>query len=819
MDTLWQDLKFGARALLKNPGFTAVAVITLALGIGVNSTVFSIVNAYLFQPLPVKDPGQLVALGTKDPTFEVPYEVSYPNYEDLRNLTEVFSDAIAFQNTVFNLAGDGQPERTWAEFVTGNYFSMLGVDAVAGRTFTPEETRVPGAEPVVVLSFPYWQKRFGGQQSAIGRTIKLNGIRFTIIGVAPESFRGTEPVLALELYVPLGMKDQFYPKSAGRFARRENTSLHVLARLKPGVSVDQARAAVDVLARQLEQKYPDTNRATSFALELETHSRPVISIAQYVPRIAGVFMTLVGLVLLIACANVANLMLARGMARQKEIAIRLALGAGRARVVRLMVTESILLAIAGGLVGWLLSFWAIDWLTNIRVSTDAPVRFAIEPDWRVQVFSLGIAVLTGLISGVAPALQTSSPNLNETLKEGGRSSAASGRHRIRSLLVVGQVAVSLLILICAGLFIQSARNAEKIDMGFRTENLSMASMDPESQGYDEPRGRRFFKQLTDRVGVLPGVTNASLAATTPLGYNNNNRDVFFEGRPAGREEEDHTTIFCNTVGPGYFQAMGTAVLRGREFTERDDESSPKVAIVNEAMARRYWPDQEALGKRFALKREGPYLEVVGVVRDGKYVFLGEDPRAFFYIPFSQNYQGDMTIVVRSAGDDASALAGIRQVVQELDRELPLYDVKTMTSHLRDGLALLFVRLGARLATAFGLLGLVLAVVGVYGVVSYSVSQRIHEIGIRMALGAGAGDVLKLVVGQGLMLTLTGVGIGLASALMVTRAMTSLLYGVNATDPLTFGVIALLLAGVALVASFIPARRALKVDPMVALRYE
>ncbi|HSF23612.1 MAG TPA: ABC transporter permease, partial [Blastocatellia bacterium] len=544
MDTLWQDLKFGARALLKNPGFTAVAVITLALGIGVNSTVFSIVNAYLFQPLPVKDPGQLVALGTKDPTFEVPYEVSYPNYEDLRDLTEVFSDAIAFQNTVFNLAGDGQPERTWAEFVTGNYFSMLGVDAVAGRTFTPEETRVPGAEPVVVLSFPYWQKRFGGQQSAIGRTIKLNGIPFTIIGVAPESFRGTEPVLALELYVPLGMKDQFYPKSAGRFARRENTSLHVLARLKPGVSVDQARAAVDVLARQLEQKYPDTNRATSFALELETHSRPVISIAQYVPRIAGVFMTLVGLVLLIACANVANLMLARGMARQKEIAIRLALGAGRARVVRLMVTESILLATAGGLVGWLLSFWAIDWLTNIRVSTDAPVRFAIEPDWRVQVFSLGIAVLTGLISGVAPALQTSSPNLNETLKEGGRSSAASGRHRIRSLLVVGQVAVSLLILICAGLFIQSARNAEKIDMGFRTENLSMASMDPESQGYDEPRGRRFFKQLTDRVGVLPGVTNASLAATTPLGYNNNNRDVFFEGRAAGREEEDHTTIFC-----------------------------------------------------------------------------------------------------------------------------------------------------------------------------------------------------------------------------------------------------------------------------------
>jgi len=819
MDTLWQDLKFGVRSLLKNPAFTAVAVITLALGIGVNSTVFSIVNAYLFQPLPVKDPDQLVALGTKDNTFEVPYEVSYPNYEDLRDRTEVFSGVIAFHNAVFNLAADGQPERAWAEFVTGNYFSMLGVDAVLGRTFTAEESRVPGAEPVIVLSFAYWQKRFGGQESAIGRTVKLNGIPFTIIGVAPQSFKGTESLLALELYVPLGMQERFYPKSAGRFARRGDTNLHVLARLKPGVSLDQARAAVAVLARQLEQKYPETNKATSFALEIETHSRPIISIAEYVPRIAGVFMALVGLVLLIACANVANLMLARAMARQKEIAIRLALGASRARIVRLLLTESILLAVAGGMFGWLLSFWAIDWLTSIRVSTDTPVRFAIEPDWRVQVFSLGIAVLTGLISGVAPALQTSSPNLNETLKEGGRSSAASGRHRIRSLLVVGQVAVSLLILICAGLFIQSAKNAEKIDMGFRTENLSMASMDPEAQGYDEARGRRFFKQLTDGVGTLPGVTNASLASTTPLAYNNSTQDVFFEGRAAGREEEDRTTIFCNTVGHGYFQTMATAVLRGREFTERDDESSPKVAIVNETMAKRYWPDQEALGKRFALKREGPYLEVIGVVRDGKYVFLGEDPRAFFYIPFGQNYRGEMTIFVHSAGDDATVLTGVRQVVRELDRDLPLYDVKTMMSHLRDGAALLFVRLGAQLATAFGLLGLVLAVVGVYGVVSYSVSQRTHEIGIRMALGASAGDVLKLVVGQVLMLTLFGVAIGLGAALMLTRVMTSLLYGVTATDPLTLAIIPLLLASVALLACYIPARRAMKVDPMIALRYE
>jgi predicted permease len=819
MDTLWQDLRFATRALLKNPSFAAVAVLTLALGIGVNSTVFSIVNEYLFRPLPVKDPDQLVALGTKDSTFEVPYEISYPNYEDLRDRTEVFADAVAFQNTVFNVSADGLAERTFAEFVTGNYFSMLGVDAAVGRNFTADEGRVPGAQPLIVLSYPYWQRRFGGQESAIGRTVKLNGVPFTIIGVAPESFKGTESVIALDIYVPLGTKEQVYPKSIGRYKERGNTGLHVLARLKPGVSLAQARSAVNVLAGQLEQEYPETNKSVGFAVELETHSRPVISIAESVPRIAAVFMALVALVLLIACANVANLMLTRAIARQKEIAIRVALGASRARVVRLLLTESMMLAVVGGAAGWLLSFWAVDWLSSIRLSTDAPVRFNIGPDWRVQVFSLCVALATGLIAGLAPAFQSSKPNLNESLKEGGRSSAASGRHRIRNLLVVGQIAVSVLVLICAGLFIQSARNAEKIDVGFLTENLSMASLDVEAQGYDDARGMQFFKRLTERVKSLPGVIEASLGSVTPLGYSNSIDDVYFEGRAAGRPEEDRTTIFSSVIGPGYFKTMGTTVLEGREFSERDNQTAPGVVIVNETMARRYWPDQDPLGKRMALKREGPYLEVVGVVRDGKYGFLGEEPRAFLYVPFEQHYLGDMTLFLRSAGDDPSVLAGVRQVVRELDRDLPLYDVKTMGSHLRDGIALLFVRMAARLATAFGLLGLVLAVVGVYGVVSYSVSQRVHEIGIRMALGAKTRDVLKLVLGQSLMLTLAGVAIGLGAAFGVTRVMTSLLYGVSATDPLTFGIIAIVLSGVALAASFIPARRALRVDPMVALRYE
>ncbi|HXG65878.1 MAG TPA: ABC transporter permease, partial [Blastocatellia bacterium] len=429
METLWQDLRYGARALFKRPAFAAIVVLTLALGIGVNSAIFTLVNAYLLRPLPVKDAHELVVIATRDNLLEVPYEVSYANYEDIRDRTEVFSDVIAFQPAVVSLSADGQAERAWNLFVSGNYFSMLGVEAAFGRTFTVEEGRIPGTHPVIVISHGYWQRRFAGHPSVIGKAVNLNGQPFTIIGVLPQSFTGTEYLIDLDLYVPVGLYDRLYPGSLAQLRQRENTGYRVMARLKPGVSEEQARAAVDVLARQLEQEYPATNKGVRFALVKEAYARPHIALSGTIPRIALVFMALVGLILLIACANVANLMLVRTAARQKEMAIRAALGASRARLVRLVLTEGIVLALIGGAVGLLLSMWATDWLSRIRLSTDVPVKFDFTPDGRVFAFTLLAALLTGVLTGLAPALQTSRLNLNEALKEGGRSSAGgSGRN-------------------------------------------------------------------------------------------------------------------------------------------------------------------------------------------------------------------------------------------------------------------------------------------------------------------------------------------------------------------------------------------------------
>jgi predicted permease len=467
----------------------------------------------------------------------------------------------------------------------------------------------------------------------------------------------------------------------------------------------------------------------------------------------------------------------------------------------------------------LFAVWATDWISSISISTDAPFRFDISPDWSVFGFSLTVALIAGVISGIAPAIQASRPDLNEALKEGGRQSAGStSRQRLRSLLVVSEVAVSLVVLICAGLFIRSASNAEKIDLGFRTENLFMFSVDVGLQGYDRVRGEQFYKRLGDRLESLPGVESVSMSRNVPLGYSNNLTDVFID-ELAQTGEENKDSVFSTSVGKNFFQTIGTPILMGRDFTERDDEAAPKVAIINQAMADRFWPGQHPLGKRFRLSRDGPPVEVVGIARDWKYLFIGEEPRPFLFLPATQNYRSDMIFYLYGRADAAGLFAALRGAVQGLDSELPIYDVKTMQSHLRDGIALVFVRLGATLAAVFGLLGLALAVVGIYGVISYTVAQRTHEIGIRMALGASFGDVLRLVIRQGLALTLAGVAIGLAGAVALTRVMSSLLYGVSPTDALTFLIISAMLSAVALLASYIPARRAAKVDPMIALRHE
>jgi len=817
MQTLWQDLRYGARMLLKQPGFTLIAVFTLALGIGANTAIFSVVNAYLLKPLPVKDAERLVAIGTLDQHIDLPHGISWRNYEDLRQMSNVFSDVIAYRLNVVNFDVSGQGERSFVELVSGNYFFALGVAAAHGRTFAPDEGFVSGSAPVVVLTHGYWQRRFGGNAAAIGKTAKLNGAPFTIIGVLPDSFPGTESLIDVEAYVPQMMSPQLFAGGSAMITDRGQEGLRVLGRLQAGVTLAQARAALNGFAESLRQQYPELYKQLGFLVVPETSARPEISVAGVMPVIATSFLALVVLVLLIACANVANLILSRAMTRERELAIRSALGANRFRLLRLLLAESLLLGLIGGAAGVLLAVWATDLLSSIRFALAAPVRFNVQPDWRVFVFALGIALATGFVAGLFPAWQSSRFNLNDVLKEGGRG-IAPRRHRLRNLLVVTQVAASLLLLVCAGLFLRSLHQAQRIDLGLRRDNVLQASLDVELQRYDEARGRRFYRQLMERLSQLPQVRSAGLSTLIPLSGNAEIVDVYAAERSA-TTQQDSATVLRSRIDPGWLRTMNVPLLAGRDFTARDDESAPQVAIINEALAQQLWPGQTAIGRQFRFERNGPPLEVAGIAKNSKYIFIGEEPRACVYVPFAQSYRSEATIFLHTEGDPASVTAALRQAVRELDQDMLVYGVKTMQTHLNSGLAFLFVRVAAALAAVFGVIGLALVMVGLYGVIAQSVAQRTHEIGVRIALGAKTGDVLRLVLRQGLLLILSGAVIGLGVAAAVTRLLTNLLYGVSATDPLIFGGVTMLLIFVALLAALVPARRATKVDPMVALKCE
>jgi predicted permease len=815
---MFQDLRYGAMVLMKHPGFTFVAALTLALGIGANTAIFSVVNAYLFKPLPVREPERLVVLASKDQRSESPHGTSYLNYADIRNQRDVFTDVVAYVPDIVSLNVDGEAERSMIELVSGNYFAMLGVEAAHGRVFAPDEGQTIGSSPVMVLSYGYWQRRFGGDVSAIGKTIKVNSQPFTIIGVAPESFPGTEPILTVNAYAPLMMKAQLHQNQEDTFTQRGLGSFRVMGRLAPGVSVAQAGATMEILARNIARQYPDVFKELSFLVVPETKARPSISAPTFVPRVAAILMALVGLILLIACANVSNLMLSRAAMREKEMAIRSALGASRFRLIRLLLSESILLGLLSVVAGVMITLWATDLLSSVRMATDNPVRFEARPDWRVFLFLLGAALGSGVIAGLVPAFRSSHLNLSSTLKEGGRDSASgAGSHRLRNALVVSQVAASLLLLVCAGLFLRSLQAAQQIDLGFRRDNVLMFSVDTELQSYDRQRGQRFYRQLLDRLSELPQVRSAGLGTHKSLVGWVPTTEVFLPERGESAKG-DSVNVLANRVSADYFETLNISVLEGRAFTSRDDEASSRVAVVNETMARAYWPGKSAIGRQFRLERGGPPVEIVGVVKKSKYGAIGEEPLPCLYLPFSQNYQSVSILYLHTEGDPASVTAAARQVVSALDPDMPVYDLKTMNAHL-SGISLLFVRLGAALVGVFGLLGLALAVVGLYGVISHSVSHRTREIGIRIALGAQAGDVLRMVLKQGMILILVGVVAGLAAAFAVTRLMAGLLYGVSATDPMTFIAIPLLLTVVAMLACWIPARRAAKVKPMVALRRE
>ncbi len=806
---LWQDLRYSLRTLVKNPGFTAVAVIALALGIGANSAIFSVVNTVLLRPLPYKDPERLVMVWEDDTKGGYPRDTpAAANYVDWRDQNQVFEGMAAMADADFNLTGTGDPERLEGKLVSASFFPLLGVEPQLGRVFLPEEDR-PGANNVVLLSHGLWQRRFGSDPNVIGKPVTLNGGTGTVVGVMPPQFQ--HPGEKAELWVPIG----FTPEQE---ASRGRHYLKVLARMKPGVTLGQAQAEMNTIAARLQQQYPDQNKDLGATVN---------SLHEYVagdirPALL-VLLGAVGFVLLVACANVANLLLARAAARQKEIAIRVALGASRFRLVRQFLTESILLAALGGGVGLLLSLWGVGLLQAFIPQSISQVK-SVAIDGKVLVFTLLVSLLTGLIFGLAPATQASNFNLNETLKEGGRDSAAGSRgNRIRGLLVVAEVAVSLLLLIGAGLLINSFLRLRSVDPGFRTDNLlTMEVVLPGTKYSDPARRAAFYTDLLRRVEALPGVKSAAVTTNLPLYPQGNSISFSIEGRPdpaTGRKP----TVVTRVISPQYFSTMGIQFLQGRQLSEQDKADSPAVAVISETFARRFWPNEDPLGKRITPGRADStdpddWITIVGVAKDVRQFELDAEPKPQMYLSYEQaGFFEPNDLVVSTSVEPLSLAPAVRKAVWEVDKDQPVSNVKTMEDILSGSIAR--QRFSMLLLGIFAGLALVLAAVGIYGVVSYSVAQRTREIGLRMALGAQAADVVKMVVGQGLKLVLIGVAFGLAAAFVLTRVMSSLLFGVSATDPLTFIIISLVLVGVALVASFIPARSATKVDPMIALRAE
>jgi predicted permease len=815
MNNLLQDLRYGFRMLRRKPMFTIIAVLTLALGIGANSAIFTLVNTVLLRPLPVAAPEELVAVTVtgKDDSLQA---FSYPNYRDFRDRNEVFAGLYATRISPMSLSRDGNSQRIWGYTVTGNYFDILGVNAVVGRTFRPDEDHAPLGAPVAVVSFDSWQRRFGGDASLVGQEILINGHKFEVIGITPEGFNGTDLVYTPEVWVPMMMQEWIEPGNSW-IEERRTQNIFATGRLNPGVSAEQAEASLNVLASQLALEYPDTNEGQKITLMPPGFIIPGLRGA--VISFTMILMAIVALVLLIACTNLASLLLARATERRKEIAIRLSMGASRLRLIRQLLTESLLLAVAGGLAGFLFAIWIIDLIVALRPPIDIPLWIDLEIDWRVMLFSLLIALATSLLFGLVPALQSTKADIVPALKDTA-SQAGYRKSRLRSALVVSQVALSLVLLIAAGLVVRALQQLQKIGPGFDTENGLVMSFDLGLQGYDRARGEQFHRQLKERVESLPGVRSASFTDLFPLSINYSSNSFYVEGETTDRGANVPTAMVAS-IGQDYFSTLGVAVLVGRDFTEKDVEKATPVVIVNEAFVRRILPRaasiNDAIGKRVRTTPEGTLREIVGVAKDGKYWTVGEAPQPFVYFPLLQSYSPSTTLVARTNGDAQSMIGAIRAEVQKLDENLPLYDVRTFTEHI--GMSLFPARIAATLLSSFGLLALILSTIGIYGVVSFSVAQRTREIGIRMALGAQAADVLKLIAGRGMALALIGISIGIAAAVALTRFMESLLYGVSATDPMTFIIITALLALVALVACYIPARRATKVDPMVALRYE
>ena len=825
MENLFQDLRYCFRTMLKSPGFAAVTILSLAIGIGANTSIFSAINAVMLRPLPFKEPDRLMTVDrtSPDPINSVsPW--SYPKFEALRANNEVFEEVAAISLQSFPLTETDSPERLRVEMVSASYFPMLGVEAIQGRTFAPEEDQTPGTHPVALISHGLWERRFGSEPGVIGQTISLNKVRLNVIGVLPKEFKGQSGTV--EAWVPMMMAPQLtFPR------RLKSTGAHwhdVVARLKPGVSLAQAQASMEVLNQKVAEANPGQQEPEAIRLTKLRESKidPAIS------KSLLILFAAVGLVLLIACVNIANLLLAKSRSRQKEIAIRLALGASRARLVRQLLTESTVLAMIGGLVGLLFALWGIELLTAINPMSDpaSRARYNLMRDFnvfsidaQVLLFNVALSFVTGLVFGLAPALRASRRDVNDGLKEGaglaGEKSGGLGGLSFPSALVVGEIAVSLVLLVGAGLMIKSFARLQATQIGFNPDNVLTAKISLPGREY-EGKAIGFFEQLLDRARNLPGVESASVAISTPLSSNSSKAALKIEDRPAP-EGEERTAVGYHVVGPEHFDALRIPVLRGRPFTDQDRKGAKRVAIINDTAARRIWPDEEAIGKRIWLSigwGKNDFAEIVGVVGDVKYRNVEQTVEPDVYISYLQTEEeAPSFVVLRTSGNPSQLVAGLRKEVLSLDKNVPLYDVKSLEERSRDATSR--ARFTALLLGIFAAMALLLSAVGIYGVMAYAVAGRTREIGIRMALGAQRADVLRLIMGDGIALTITGLAVGLAASVAATRILTNQLYGVGATDPVTFAAVSVILAAVALAASYIPARRATRVDPMVALRHE
>ena len=835
IEDLWQDVRYGVRMLIKRPGFTMIAVATLALGIGANTAIFSLINATLWRQLPLAEPENLVYVYSGNPGN--PYSnASYPDYVEFRDQNRVFDGLAAWGGISASMNSGDQTDLVTGAIVSGNYFDLIGVRAALGRAISVEDDQTPGGHPVVVISHGLWQRRFGGNAGVIGQQIVLNGQSFTIIGVMPEEYKSAFPNRVDDLCVPMMMQAVMRPPRSGYSGEmnpdllkvRRNRWLLLIGRLKPGVTIEQAQAALVPITKQQGELYPDSNRNRILTLTRVNDGDPESQSS--LRSVARLLLSVVGIVLLIACANVANLLLARASARRKEIAVRLALGARRARLVRQLLTESLLLSVLGGAAGLLLAVWAVEGLKGAPPPPGVlPVNLDFSLDGRVLIFTLVLSVVTGIVFGIVPALQASRPDLVSTLKNDSPTLKHNHwRFSLRNSLVITQVALSFMLLIGAGLFLRSLWQAQAIKTGFDEAKLLAAPLNINLLRYTRAQGREFYRQAIERVEALPGVESASLTRVVPLSGSSSIRGMLIEGREGpennfrseggGQNSANENALSLSVVGPKYFQTVGISLLKGRDFNGQDTEDKPGVLIVNETFAARHFGGQEVLGKRLSLDgAKGPWREIVGVVRDSKYVTLGEAATPFAYLPLSQNHETGMTLLVRARGEPAGVATAVRQAVQSLERNLPITNIRTMSELI--GNSLYAARMGAMLIAGFGLLALLLAAVGLYGVMAYAVSQRTREIGIRMALGARTTDVLGLVLREGMTLVAIGAVFGLIGALIFTRLLASFLYGISPVDATTFVLTAIVLSVVAFVANFIPARRAMKVDPMVALRYE